>query len=224
MTDTHDVSAEIVAELKLRFPTPWFTNWRVRTYYGTDGDGRETNEEVAHQAFVRFVAADFDYLVTLVLLTKKQVLAAVRALPLPAAEQPAQSEPQPSGQLLPDYLEADGTDAAHPAWWRGQDHGVHSLCQHINEILDGKEPTGVSREPWESTRKNLAALREQLAELGEIAEEGKARFVQHSLGCSTSQVTFQDQDYHCTCGLEEWYHKYAAHQLKYASKQEEVQP
>ena len=32
----------------------------------------------------------------------------------------------------------DGTDYAHPAWWRGTDHGVKQTVKIVNEILDGK--------------------------------------------------------------------------------------
>lgn len=54
----------------------------------------------------------------------------------------------------------DGTDNAHPAWWRGNDAGVVALCQQINEILDGKDDgAGVANEPWESTRRRLVGLR-----------------------------------------------------------------
>lgn len=58
-----------------------------------------------------------------------------------------------------DYPEHDATDGAHPAWWRGNDHAVFSLCQMINEILDGKDhPGGASNEPWESTRRRIREL------------------------------------------------------------------
>lgn len=32
----------------------------------------------------------------------------------------------------------DGTDAAPPAWWRGNDAGVLAIVRIVNEILDGK--------------------------------------------------------------------------------------
>lgn len=32
----------------------------------------------------------------------------------------------------------DGTDAAHPAWWRGQERGVDGTCEQIRKILDGE--------------------------------------------------------------------------------------
>lgn len=60
--------------------------------------------------------------------------------------------------LLVDDPEADGTDFAHPAWFRGHDHTMAVLCQMINEILDGKEPSGISNEPWESTRQRVSEL------------------------------------------------------------------
>lgn len=60
-----------------------------------------------------------------------------------------------------DTPECDGTDFAHPAWWRGHSQSIASLCQRINEILDGKDDgSGVSSEPWESTRRRLLELRE----------------------------------------------------------------
>lgn len=52
---------------------------------------------------------------------------------------------EPSGMgktnllALRDNPEFDGTDAAHPAWWRGEDHGLRVACAKINEILDGDE-------------------------------------------------------------------------------------
>jgi hypothetical protein len=58
-----------------------------------------------------------------------------------------------------DVPECDGTDAAHPAWWRGHEQAVASLCQLINQILDGKKRgNGIASEPWESTRNRLHDL------------------------------------------------------------------
>ena len=41
------------------------------------------------------------------------------------------------------YLHADnpfwdGTDAAHPAYWRGEKRGVEGACERIRDILDDK--------------------------------------------------------------------------------------
>ena len=45
-----------------------------------------------------------------------------------------------------DNPELDGTDAAHPAWWRGCDTGADSTVHIIHRILDdienGVEPSG----------------------------------------------------------------------------------
>jgi len=59
-------------------------------------------------------------------------------------------------------VEADNTDFAHPAWWRGYEQGVVVLCQMINKILDGRDigRGGMAREPWHSTRQRLIQLRD----------------------------------------------------------------
>lgn len=45
-----------------------------------------------------------------------------------------------------DNPELDGTDSAHPAWWRGCDAGAESTVHIIHKILDdienGVEPSG----------------------------------------------------------------------------------
>jgi hypothetical protein len=47
---------------------------------------------------------------------------------------------------------------AATAWWRGHDHTTAVFCREANEILDGKEPGGTSREPWQSLRERLWKL------------------------------------------------------------------
>ncbi len=67
----------------------------------------------------------------------------------------ANARPEPP----PDDPEVDCTDLAHPAWWRGHEHTVKSMCQMINNILDGKETlSGISSQPWENTRQRLFKL------------------------------------------------------------------
>ena len=62
-------------------------------------------------------------------------------------------------ELLRDDPECDGTDAAHPAYWRGHDHAVATICLKITEILDGKDDgKGIASEPWEPVRRRLLAL------------------------------------------------------------------
>lgn len=62
---------------------------------------------------------------------------------------------------LRDNPEFDCTDAAHPAWWRGQEHAVRVMCQLVTDLLDGEEPSGVCNEPWETVRQRIAALVKQ---------------------------------------------------------------
>ncbi|MFW6056852.1 MAG: hypothetical protein ACOC9B_06050 [Chloroflexota bacterium] len=40
--------------------------------------------------------------------------------------------------LKADDTQWDGTDAAHPAWWRGNDAGVQGTLDRIEQVLDGK--------------------------------------------------------------------------------------
>jgi hypothetical protein len=67
-----------------------------------------------------------------------------------------------TGRDLPDL---DGTDAAHPAWWRGQDYGAASICRALTEVLDGKQPSGKCAEPFETLRRRVWEAREDSARL-----------------------------------------------------------
>ncbi len=67
-----------------------------------------------------------------------------------------------STKNLSDISEDDATDWAHPAWWRGYNYAVDSICEKVKEILDGKEiSSGTCLEPWESTRRRLFELRKK---------------------------------------------------------------
>ncbi len=56
--------------------------------------------------------------------------------------------------------ELDGTDGAHPAWWRGHEHTTLSFCQLVNRILDGQdEGRGFNCEPWGALRQRLLGLK-----------------------------------------------------------------
>lgn len=54
----------------------------------------------------------------------------------------------------------DGTDAAHPAWWRGNDRGVEQVVERLTEVLDGKDNgSGVLNfPPLESLRRRLLGI------------------------------------------------------------------
>jgi hypothetical protein len=65
----------------------------------------------------------------------------------------------PQVVTIPDDPELDGTDWAHPAWWRGHDHTTKVFCHLVTEILDGKDDgTGVNHEPWHTVRRRLLTL------------------------------------------------------------------
>lgn len=67
--------------------------------------------------------------------------------------------PKNNPGLTADHPEADGTDAAHPAWWRGQDQGITVLCWKINRILDGLDDSHeTASEPWEPVKQRLLRL------------------------------------------------------------------
>lgn len=59
-----------------------------------------------------------------------------------------------------DDPEFDGTDFAHPAWWRGHEHTIAVTCQKVNEILDGKDDgAGENLEgPWRELRRRLLGM------------------------------------------------------------------
>lgn len=53
----------------------------------------------------------------------------------------------------------DGTDAAHPAWWRGNDAGVDGAVMVIEKVLSGEEPRGfVNHKRLQQLRLRVAAL------------------------------------------------------------------
>ena len=61
--------------------------------------------------------------------------------------------------LIADCEEWDGTDGAHPAWWRGHHDTTLVFCRIVNEILDGKDDgRGFNYEPWGALRKRLLLL------------------------------------------------------------------
>jgi len=62
--------------------------------------------------------------------------------------------------LIPDNPEFDGTDGAHPAWWRGCDDGVFSTVRCINGILDDIQANREPRGTFGSEKLNI--LRDRL--------------------------------------------------------------
>ena len=63
-------------------------------------------------------------------------------------------------QIQPDNPFWDGTDAAHPAWWRGEKRGIEAVVDRINVILDGYDRGGgiLGYEKLETLRRRLLEL------------------------------------------------------------------
>jgi len=58
----------------------------------------------------------------------------------------------------------DGTDGAHPAWWRGNDRGVQIMVNIINGWLDkplDKMISGTYQKPIQDLRERIYQLRKQ---------------------------------------------------------------
>jgi len=69
----------------------------------------------------------------------------------------------------------DATDAAHPAWWRGEKYGSQQAARKVRKILDGGDDgVGVSSDlDWEKIRRDILALKaenERLKKLTTMAE------------------------------------------------------
>lgn len=84
-----------------------------------------------------------------------------------------------------DDPEWDGTDTAHPAWWRGHDSSCQQFCREINEILDGKPMGGTCREPWEATRWRVFNLLMLAAKLTTERDDLKRQLELQQQECST---------------------------------------
>jgi hypothetical protein len=73
-----------------------------------------------------------------------------------------------------DDPEADGTDFAHPAWWRGNERAFLTAVHEVNDILDGtKTNVGISIEPWQSLRQRLYDIRTLLGIAERIVGEAQ---------------------------------------------------
>lgn len=69
---------------------------------------------------------------------------------------------------IKDVAEWDGTDAAHPAWWRGEEAGVRGACMRVEEALRGNA-VGVCREPLQAVRDKLGKVASLILEVERVA-------------------------------------------------------
>ena len=59
-----------------------------------------------------------------------------------------------------DDPEMDGTDFAHPAYLRGEEHAAKIICKMVNDILDGTaSKAGTASNPWQQLRQRLYDIR-----------------------------------------------------------------
>lgn len=67
-------------------------------------------------------------------------------------------------RLRGDNEATDGTDAAHPSYWRGCDATFAAMSEQLRKILDGEDDcTGVCQEPWDALRRRVLKLRGEVA-------------------------------------------------------------
>lgn len=122
--------------------------------------GRESHDPIHTEDFL----ADYHEFATATLANRLKALARLyiretKDLLLEAAE---------AADRWPDNPEWDGTDGAHPAYWRGEKAGGASVCKTIAATLDG-DIAGKSRE-------DLQAVRDRLIEQLSIKPGRKATY------------------------------------------------
>jgi hypothetical protein len=75
-------------------------------------------------------------------------------------------------RLRGDNEATDGTDAAHPSYWRGCDATFAAMSEQLRKILDGEDDcAGVCNEPWDTLRRRVLTLREEVAQLNECESD-----------------------------------------------------
>ena len=68
-------------------------------------------------------------------------------------------EPEAVNVIAPvDYPEFDGTDCAHPAWWRGNDAGVLAAARLIAQALNGETEFNMPSKELTDVCRRVAAL------------------------------------------------------------------
>lgn len=99
----------------------------------------------------------------------------------------------PGPTCAPDDPHWDGTEGAHPAWWRGNDRGFADACREVMKVLaDPKKvlhECGVTAEPWASTRVAVAraAISDAACRMSKDAAIATFRAVYDLLGERTEQ-------------------------------------
>jgi hypothetical protein len=56
---------------------------------------------------------------------------------------------------MADDPELDGTDAAHPAWWRGQEYGFDAAMRMIEQALVERPAGVIGNAQWQALRERI---------------------------------------------------------------------
>ncbi len=65
----------------------------------------------------------------------------------------------------------DTTDAAHPAWWRGEQYSAYMASKLVENILTGRDNgKGVMNEPLETMRRSVIALKKQYNDIVKVSD------------------------------------------------------
>lgn len=76
-------------------------------------------------------------------------------------------------KLIPDDPEDDGTDYAHPAYWRGSEAGVRGATMRMRQAAEGHDDgSGVIGSPeLEKVRRMILDLRKKAGGILDITDE-----------------------------------------------------
>jgi hypothetical protein len=101
----------------------------------------------------------------------------------------------------------DGTDYAHPSYWRGSDAAFAAMCEQLRKILDGEDDcSGKCQEPWDTLRRKVLALRQELATAKKIgAAEELERMAEpyiHEYLAGSQYLELANRPWECTQDLK----------------------
>jgi hypothetical protein len=65
----------------------------------------------------------------------------------------------------------DGTDGAHPAWWRGQDAGAKGVIKALTQVLDKGHVGKFGSPELEALATRVAGFRELVVRLADLKKE-----------------------------------------------------
>lgn len=100
-----------------------------------------------------------------------------------------------------DTIETDGTDYAHPAWFRGQEDGVRGTVMRIRQALDNPPTGGVNscdelnkviaeihelKEDIENLKHELSEITKQRDYLGKLHDKANCEKQLRECGCMSS--------------------------------------